>query len=165
MWSWKNRSLPHTICYRLIVNKKVHSTRVHLRAHARIRIFYNRKNKFHVSVLCFISLKINRFRRWNIVLQCFIFSFNVSSWFQRFIFWFLKFHFFGISVQIKNIEGEKWKHARRKIKTCSKQFQNMLEELRLKHWNQDWNIHIQCFSYLTNWLSMLSNRKLKHETK
>ena len=56
--------------------------------------------------------------------------FNVSFMFH---FMFQCFIFFGISVQIKNIEGEKSKHARRKIKTCSKRFQNMLEEMRLKH--------------------------------
>ena len=33
---------------------------------------------FHVSVLCFNLLIINAFNRWNIALQCFIFSFNVS---------------------------------------------------------------------------------------
>ena len=33
---------------------------------------------FHVSFLCFNSLKIKRFKRWNIGAQCFIFGFNVS---------------------------------------------------------------------------------------
>ena len=33
---------------------------------------------FHVSFLCFNSLKIKRFKRWNIGVQCFIFGFNVS---------------------------------------------------------------------------------------
>ena len=43
------------------------------------------------------------------------------------------FHFWGFSVLAKNTEGKISKHARRKIKTCSKRFQNMLEEMRLKH--------------------------------
>ena len=33
---------------------------------------------FHVSFLCFNLLIINAFKRWNIRIQCFTFSFNVS---------------------------------------------------------------------------------------
>ena len=40
--------------------------------------FYHRRFSFHVSFLCFNSLKIKRFKRWNIGIQCFIFGFNVS---------------------------------------------------------------------------------------
>ena len=46
------------------------------------------------------------------------------------------FHFFGFSVQIKDIEEEKSKHARRNFRTCSKKFQNMLEEIS-KHARRD----------------------------
>ena len=58
---------------------------------------------------------------------------NVSFMFHLCFIYVSTFHFLGISVQIKNIDGEKSKHARRKIKRCSKRFQNMLEEMRLKH--------------------------------
>ena len=40
--------------------------------------FYHRRFSFHVSFLYFNSLKIRRFKRWNIGAQCFIFGFNVS---------------------------------------------------------------------------------------
>ena len=40
--------------------------------------FYHRRFSFHVSFLCFNSLKIKRFKRWNIGILCFIFGFNVS---------------------------------------------------------------------------------------
>ena len=43
------------------------------------------------------------------------------------------FHFFGFSVQFKNMLEEKSKHARRNIKTCPKKYQNMPEEMRLKY--------------------------------
>ena len=49
---------------------------------------------FHVSFLCFNSLKIRRFKRWNIGVQCFIFGFNVSFLVSMFHFWFQCFIFY-----------------------------------------------------------------------
>ena len=89
--------------------------------------FYHRRFSFHVSFLCFNSLKIKRFKIWNIVLQCFIFGFNVS------------FFIYHTPFQ---------KHTRRKIKTQWERFKtsvgeksnpngrNTTETLksRMKHW-------------------------------
>ena len=89
--------------------------------------FYHRRFSFHVSFLCFNSLKIKRFKRWNIGIQCFIFGFNVS------------FFIYHTPFQ---------KHTRRKIKTQWERFKNSVGEKsnpngrnttetlksRMKHW-------------------------------
>ena len=85
-----------------------------------------------------------------------LFCFNVS--FFAVIMFHFTFHFSN-----KNYRRKKSKHARRDFKTCSKRFQNMLEEIRLKDWNITWNISIQYFIHWIKWLSTYYKAYMKHE--
>ena len=65
---------------------------------------------FHVSFLCFNSLKIKRFKRWNIGVQCFILGFNVS-------FWVSMFHFLFTTPLSKKLSGRETKPQWERFKT------------------------------------------------
>ena len=65
---------------------------------------------FHVSFLCFNSLKIKRFKRWNIGVQCFIFGFNVS-------FLVSMFHFLFTTPLFKKLSGREIKPQWERFKT------------------------------------------------
>ena len=65
---------------------------------------------FHVSFLCFNSLKIKRFKRWNIGAQCFIFGFNVS-------FLVSMFHFLFTTSLSKKLSGREIKPQWERFKT------------------------------------------------
>ena len=65
---------------------------------------------FHVSFLCFNSLKIKRFKRWNIGAQCFIFGFNVS-------FLVSMFHFLFTTPLSKKLSGREIKPQWERFKT------------------------------------------------
>ena len=96
---------------------------------------------FHVSFLCFNSLKIKRFKRWNIGVQCFILGFNVS---------FFIYH----PPFPKNSVGEKQNPNGSDLKPQWERNQTPMRETPLKHWNQKWNIECQCFISWKYWLSM-----------
>ena len=107
---------------------------------------------FHVSFLCFNSLKIRRFKRWNIGVQCFIFGLNVS------------FFIYHTPFQ-KNTHGEKSNPNGSDLKPQWERNQTPMGETPLKHWNQKWNIECQCFISWKYWLSMHCVMKMKHGTK
>ena len=107
---------------------------------------------FHVSFLCFNSLKIKRFKRWNIGILCFIFGFNVS---------FFIYH----TPFPKNTHGEKSNPNGSDLKPQWERNQTPMGETPLKHWNQKWNIECQCFTFWKHWLSMHCVIKMKHGTK
>ena len=107
---------------------------------------------FHVSFLCFNSLKIKRFKRWNIGILCFIFGFNVS---------FFIYH----TPFPKNTHGEKSNPNGSDLKPQWERNQTPMGETPLKHWNQKWNIECQCFISWKCWLSMHCVIKMKQGTK
>ena len=89
---------------------------------------------FHVSFLRFNLLIIKAFKRWNIRIQCFTFSFNVS----------LQKNTVGA---IQKHWGRDLKHCGRDLKTLRERFKNTegamkrsLSVLKNETWNLKWNI-------------------------
>ena len=109
---------------------------------------------FHVSFLYFNLLIINVFNRWNIRIQCFTFSFNVS-------------------LQ-KNTVGAIQKHCGRDSKTLRERFKNTEGEMKrslsvLKNgtWNLKWNMKLKKKHWIRMFhlLNALIINQLKHKNE
>ena len=114
-----------------------------------LRIFYLCYFMFHVSPSISNSLIINAFKSWNIRIQCFIFSFNVS--FQK---------HWGRKTKrqwerSQNTEGAITKHcgSMQPFPLC---FEKWNMKLKMKHWNV-------MFYFSKSLILNLLQRKMKHE--
>ena len=99
-------------------------------------VFNHCRFMFHVSSYVSLLLKIRRFKRWNIVLQCFILCFMFHHMFHFYV---SMFHFYFFWTFSKT-PWRKFQNLGRKFQNLGTSDQTLLEEMRLKHWNLEWNI-------------------------
>ena len=111
-----------------------------------LRIFYLCYFMFHVSPSISNSLIINAFKSWNIRIQCFIFSFNVS--FQK---------HWGRKTK------RQWERSQNTVGACNRSHCVLKNET----WNLKWNIEMLCFISLNHWYSIYYKEKwnMKDKTK
>ena len=109
---------------------------------------------FHVSFLCFNLLIINVFKRWNIVLQCFTFSFNVSL--QKNTVGAIKKHCGSDSKPL-------WERCKNTVGAITRS----LSVFKNETWNLKWNMKVSCFTFLNSWYSSYYKEKwnMKDKTK
>ena len=107
-------------------------------------------------------------------LSCFTFMFHLieNHAFQElkhsasmFHFMFQCFIFYLPHTFPKNTLEEKSNPNGSDLKPQWERNQTSMGKTPLKHWNQKWNIELQCFISWNYWLSMHCVIKMKHETK